>query len=225
MKGFAGVLLVCCCMAQADDDSMYAVPPKLGYPLPFFLAGVQGDLQARLVVTARDGKVSKVSILRSDDELFSDTALASVPAWQFKPMKVARDQPATLQKVQVLRFRIKPDEWPKVIYGQAQQLLMTCQQFSDEMKAFRTPNAERELWRSSSVARSVGLLARTGDNPATARQFREALARFEQALPGIEQGCQKNPRQRYVDAWPAEWRAKVGSESVRTPSPEAPAPT
>lgn len=209
MKVWSAILLFWCCAAQAEHIPTFAQPPAPVYPRAMRLAGMEGAVRIAYEIDARDGSVSHITIKRSDHELFSTSAEAAIAKVRFEPWQVAAGEPLKTEVVQNLVFRMDEQSRAMTLDAQADLSQMQCKLFNYYLATHRQIRSHQPLWQMDSVATAIGLLASTPQASPTMVQFKQAQQAFEAALPSIEQRCARQPETLFIDAWPAQLRAKA----------------
>ena len=77
-------------------------PPK--YPRDLRAAGVQGQATVMFIVD-RDGAVRDAMVLKANDYLFGDAAVAAVSGWKFLPATI-NDQPVACRMMVPIVFSL-----------------------------------------------------------------------------------------------------------------------
>jgi TonB family protein len=90
---------------QTDENVTPVFTPAIIYPERAKEAGVQGTLEA-VIVIGRDGKVEKVDIIRSPHESITAEAKRTLFTWKFKPGK-NKGVPVKVRAKQVIDFNLE----------------------------------------------------------------------------------------------------------------------
>ncbi|MDD0973523.1 energy transducer TonB [Pseudomonas fontis] len=205
MKRLVVVGMLWSSLAGAQDwAAMTAQNPQPVYPRELSAMGIEGQAKVQFLVWGRDGSVSDVKVLSSDHPLFAQAAEAAIKQWHYKPWKMSQSETYGQELTAPFIFKLDEQQRLRLMYAQAQVLLINCAQFAEEAQAYRQAHVGQPMGLMPTVALSVGMLAK-----GKAQEHAGAKASFAQALPQIEQTCAEDPQWKYVDAWPGPLRAKA----------------
>ncbi|VVN73340.1 energy transducer TonB [Pseudomonas fluorescens] len=173
--------------------------PKPDYPSELFRKGVTGDV--RIAFTAHaDGSVSEVRALENSHPQLAGAALAAVSQWRFRPWTVDSDNPAVVEVVAPMVFRLDLD---LPIHFNKSVNKWRCRDFNEE--ALRYPESS---WVDMPVFNYTrGYLSNVFHTTQLPEAERLALiARLNRSVPYIVRQCSTSPTSRYVRFLPEEIR-------------------
>ncbi|VVO28971.1 energy transducer TonB [Pseudomonas fluorescens] len=173
--------------------------PKPDYPRELFRKGVTGVVRVAFTANA-DGSVSKVKTLENPHPQLAEVALAAVSQWRFRLWTVDSDNPAEVEVVAPMDFRLDldlPIHFNKSIKKwKCRDLNEAALQYPEsswvDMPAFHYTRAHL-----SNVFYSTQL-------PDAERLA--LIARLNRSVPYIVRHCSTSPTSRYVRFLPEEIR-------------------
>lgn len=212
MKWFAALLVLAAGIAHADIKLEFVEKTVPAYPVEMRKAAITGSVRVGFYVHA-DGRVRDVKVIQSSEPAFADAALVAVRQWRFKPWSVSDDDPEQIEVQNDLIFRLNDKrEWWE-IYERAGLILMTCQQFNDEVAQHRKDDAGRSLKDMKTTLLSIRMISRaTEDGITSYKKSLATSASFEKALPNIIERCQTYPGLDFVDVWPEPLRQRLAQK-------------
>lgn len=209
MKWFAAFLLLGASTAQADIKLEWVEKTIPVYPEELRKSAITGSVRVRFDVNA-DGSVSDIHVIQGSEPAFADAALQAVRQWRFKPWTVSNENPAKIEVVNELKFRLNDKKAWWDIYERAGLIVMTCSQFNDEVALYRKDDPARSLDDMKTTLLSVRMISPASENGVTSyKQSRASSTAFMDALPNIIKRCQAYPGLDFVDIWPASLRERL----------------
>ncbi|TDF83448.1 energy transducer TonB [Pseudomonas sp. H9] len=209
MKWLAVLLCLGASIAQADVKIEFVEKVIPVYPAELRKAAITGSVKVGFNVLA-NGSVADLKVIQSSDPAFADAALDAVKQWRFKPWTVSKENPASIEVLNELRFRLNDkNEW-RELYELAGLVLMTCKQFNDEVALYRKDDPNRSLADMDTTLLSIRMISHYEVDGATS--YMESVATgnaFRKALPKIAEQCQTYPGVDFVDLWPAYLRDRL----------------
>lgn len=201
MRWYA-MFVSCMFLSAARAEPVFLIPaenPKPIYPVALHRAGVTGEVRVSFSVKA-DGAVDKVVATDTAHPELAEAARAAVMLWRFQPWEITAEQPAQIDVVAPMVFRL--DDTPPFHANESLKKLLCADvsRVAQYYSEFAWVDMPVFSWTRSYLTHSISP-TQLPDEKRLA-----LIAQLNKRIPGIVRRCNQYPMSRYVKMLPKEVR-------------------